>query len=649
MTHLSMTICNDVAIQAFRRPHLTWWGRCLGLLFVLGLMPLMTRAQSDSLELPLPHGEDLPNPVETPGGVSLDFPDVIDYGVDYDENSGQYVVRQRLGDTLDFRNPTFLTLDEFLEYNIDENLSEFWTEMQQEVDDEERGFAPKLTIDSELFETIFGSNEIEIKPQGSAELNFGVRYSRTENPRLAERDRAITTFDFDQRIQLSIDGSIGDKINLGTNYNTEATFDFENQMNIGFQGEEDDILKNIEAGNISMPLQSTLIQGSQSLFGTKLETQWGKVYNTTVFSQQKGERKEIEVEGGAQTQEFDIRADDYEANRHYFLSQYFRNEYDNALQSLPVVNSGARITRIEVYAVNTQANTQDVRNVLAFTDIGEHPDYISSDLPIADITNDPNIGINLNRAPNNGNNDIFFDMTGDPNVMGFSGAGAAIASYVGTDGSPIYDQGIHYERVGNARRLAPTEFTYNDRLGFISLRQSLNNAEVLAVAYEYTLNGETYQVGTLSQDGYAAPGALVLKMLKSSVTRVSLENGDVAPLWDLMMKNVYSLGAFGLSSEDFRIGVWYNDPSTGVDLNYIPRAPLEGELLIQVLGMDRIDINGQLQPDGVYDFVDNAATQGGTMNSQNGRVFLPSVEPFGKSLRDQIESRGGWRPPLLHA
>ena len=607
---------------------------------MVGLMfSLPVWSQSDSLDLPLPHGNDLPNPVESPGGVSLGFPDVIEYGVEYDETTGQYVVRQRLGDTLDFRNPTFLTLDEFLNYNIDENISEFWSEMQQEVDDEERGFAPKLTVDSEIFETIFGSNEIEIRPQGSAELNFGVRYSRTENPRLAERDRAITTFDFDQRIQLSIDGSIGDKINLGTNYNTEATFDFENQMNIGFQGEEDDILKNVEAGNITMPLQSTLIQGSQSLFGTKLETQWGKVYNTTVFSQQKGERKEIEIEGGAQTQEFDIRADDYEANRHYFLSQYFRDQYDNALRSLPVVNSGARITRIEVYVVNTQANTQDVRNILAFTDIGEHPDYISSDLPIADLTDSPDLGITLNRAPNNGNNEIFLDMTGDPNVMGFSGAGAAIAAYTDASGSPIYDQGIHYERVGNARRLAQTEFTYNDRLGFISLRQSLNNAEVLAVAYEYTLDGETYQVGTLSQDGYAAPGALVLKMLKSSVTRVSLENGDVAPLWDLMMKNVYSLGAFGLSSEDFRIGIWYNDPATGVDLNYIPRDPLDGEMLIQVLGMDRIDVNGQLQPDGVYDFVDNAATQGGTMNSQNGRVFLPSVEPFGKSLRDQIELR----------
>ena len=596
-------------------------------------------ADTVDVDLPLPHGADVPNPTEAPGGVSLGFPDVIEYGVDYDETTGQYVVRQRLGDTLDFRNPTHLTLDEFLEYNIDENLSEFWDEMQDELDEEERGFAPKLTVDSEIFETIFGSNEIEIRPQGSAELNFGLRYSKTENPRLAERDRAITTFDFDQRIQLSIDGSIGEKINLGTNYNTEATFDFENQMNIGFQGEEDDILKNIEAGNINMPLQSTLIQGSQSLFGLKLETQWGKVYNTTVFSQQKGERKEIEVQGGAQTQEFDIRADDYEANRHYFLSGYFRDRYDDAMRSLPVVNSGARITRIEVYVVNTQANTQDVRNILAFTDVGEHPNYMSSDLPIADLTDDPGIGINLNKAPSNFNNDLFLDLTGNADVMGFSGAGAAIGAYVGPDGSPIYSPGIHYERVGNARRLAQTEFTYNDRLGFISLRQSLNNAEVLAVAYEYTLEGETYQVGTLSQDGYAAPGALLLKMLKSSVTRVELENGEPAPLWDLMMKNVYSLQAFGLSPEEFRIGVWYNDPSTGVDLNYIPRAPLEGELLIQVLGMDRIDINGQAQPDGVYDFVDNAATMGGTMNSQNGRVFLPSVEPFGKTLRDQILNR----------
>ena len=248
--------------------------------------------------------------------------------------------------------------------------------------------------------------------------------------------------------------------NLGTNYNTEALFDFENQMNIGFQGEEDDILKNFEAGHISMPLPGTLITGSQSLFGVKLETQWGRLYNTTVFSQQKGERKEIEVEGGAQTQEFNIRADDYEANRHYFLSQYFLDQYDQAMQSLPVPNSGVNITRIEVWVVNTQANTQDVRNVIGFTDLGEHPDYVSSNLPVETLVGD---SVTAQRNPTNANNQLFDMMVNDPNVLGFTGANGAIAGM-----NLGLTQGIHYERVGNARKLAPTEYTYNARLGFIS-------------------------------------------------------------------------------------------------------------------------------------------------------------------------------------
>ena len=220
-----------------------------------------------------------------------------------------------------------------------------------------------------------------------------------------------------------------------------------------------------------MPLPGTLITGSQSLFGVKLETQWGRLYNTTVFSQQKGERKEIEVEGGAQTQEFNIRADDYEANRHYFLSQYFLDQYDQAMQSLPVPNSGVNITRIEVWVVNTQANTQDVRNVIGFTDLGEHPDYVSSNLPVETLVGD---SVTAQRNPTNANNQLFDMMVNDPNVLGFTGANGAIAGM----GLGL-TQGIHYERVGNARKLAPTEYTYNARLGFISLRQALNNAEVL--------------------------------------------------------------------------------------------------------------------------------------------------------------------------
>jgi cell surface protein SprA len=620
----------------------------IGILLTLLFCDLQAHAQtqdentSDStiIDLPLPHGgEDSYNPIENPGGISLDWPININYGVVYDPITGQYIVQQTIGDTLEFRPSSLFSLEEYLNYDMEGNLSEFWDDLQGEDDEANRAFAPKLEIDSELFEMLFGTNEIEIIPQGSAELTFGINSSNTENPRIPERQRRVTTFAFDQRIQLNITGKIGDKIELGTQYNTESLFDFENQMNIGFQGEEDDILKSIEAGNISLPLQGTLITGSQSLFGVKLDTQWGRLYNSTIISQQKGERKEIEVEGGAQTQEFDIRADDYEANRHYFLSQYFRNQYDNAMRSLPVPSSGSEINRIEVWVVNTQANTQDVRNIIAVTDLGEHPDYMSTNLPIADLTNGTTP--TNNRAATNDNNDIFSDLVNNPDVMSFTGANAAINTMYNQPAIPgeIFEQGVHFERVGNARMLNPSEFSFNSKLGFISLRQSLNNAEVLGVSYEYTLDGNTYQVGTMAQDGFIAPGALVLKMLKSSITQLDLNNGDPSPLWECMMKNVYSMQAFGVSEEEFRLDVWYNDPSTGVDLNYIPRSPLDGTLLLQLLGFDRMDVNTMPNPDGVFDYVDNAATEGGTINSQNGRVFFPSVEPFGDNLRAVIEER----------
>ena len=613
------------------------YGILLSLLFCSLNAHAQTSEENDSTEidLPLPHGgEDVFNPVENTGGISLDWPGNFNYEVVYDPITGQYIVQHTIGDTLQFRPSSLFSLDEFLNYDINGNLTEFWNQLQEEDDEANRAFAPKLEIDNELFEMLFGTNEIEIIPQGSAEITFGINSSNTENPRIPERQRRVTTFDFDQRIQLNITGKIGDKIELGTQYNTESLFDFENQMNIGFQGEEDDILKNIEAGNISLPLQGTLITGSQSLFGVKMETQWGRLYNSTIISQQKGERRDIEVEGGAQTQDFNIRADDYEANRHYFLSQYFRNQYDNAMRSLPVPNSGVMINRIEVWVVNMQANTQDVRNVIAVTDLGEHPDYMSSNLPISTLVDGAGTTPTQNRAANNSNNDIFNDLVNNQEVMAFTGANAAINSM-----NMGFEQGVHYERVGNARKLTASEFTYNSKLGFISLRQSLNNAEVLGVAYEYTLDGQTYQVGTLAQDGYTAPGSLVLKMLKSSVTQLDLDNGDPSPLWEGMMKNVYSMQAFGLSQEDFRLDVWYNDPSTGVDLNYIPRAPLDGTLLLQLLGLDRMDINTMAQQDGVFDYVDNAATQGGTINSQNGRIFFPSVEPFGDNLRNEIHDR----------
>ncbi|MCC6599117.1 MAG: cell surface protein SprA, partial [Crocinitomicaceae bacterium] len=423
------------------------------------------------------------------GGIEVPLPDNISYEVVYNPETGLYEITQSVGDHIDFRPKTTMTLDEYLDYQLEDNVSEYWQEIKEEEDAATKEFAPTLKIKTGIFEN-FLDGDIEIRPQGSAELTFGINTSKTENPRIPERQRRITTFNFDQKIQLNVLGNIGKRLKLNVNYNTESTFDFENQMKLGYTGDEDQILRKIELGNVSMPLTGSLIQGSSSLFGAKIETQWGRLKNTTVLSQQKGERKEITVQGGAQTQNFEITADNYEANKHYFLSGYFRNQYDNAMASLPVVNSGVNITRIEVWVVNQQANTQDVRNVLAFSDLGESEQFMSSDYNFQTLVN-PETVVN----PDNDNNGMYQLALGTEEILNFTGANAALAA----TGLGLR-QGIHYERVGNARKLNPSEYTYNSRLGFISLRQALNNAEVLAVAYEYTLNGQTFQVGSLSQD-----------------------------------------------------------------------------------------------------------------------------------------------------
>lgn len=605
---------------------LVWLSWASSAVYTSGVRYTARPAVADTTVQPIWPNEDDPNPSEGASGIAVPLPDNIEYSVEYNPETGEYEVVQKVGDKIDYRPRTTMTLEEYLDFDLAGNISEFWLQQQQTDTEKSKDFAPFIKVGGQTFETIFGSNEIEIRPQGSAELTFGVNISKTENPRIPERQRRITTFDFDQKIQLNVVGNIGTKLKLNVNYNTESTFEFENQMKLEYTGDEDQIIKKIELGNVSLPLKGSLIQGSSSLFGAKVETQWGKLRNTTVFSQQKGERRNITIQGGAQTQNFNISGDNYEANRHYFLSSYFRETYDQALASLPVVNSGVNITRIEVYVVNQQANTQEVRNVIGFSDLGENFDYMSSDYDIGPLFN-PAQTLN----PDNENNQLYNLMVNNPDVLNFTNANAAISGAIGG-----IRQGIHYERVGNARRLTSSEYTFNSRLGFISLRQALNNAEVLAVSYEYTLNGQTYQVGTLSQDGIAAPQALILKMLKSSITLVRLTDGNPAPLWQNMMKNVYNLGAFGVSPENFRLEVFYNNPSTGIDQNFIARPPLDGRLLIQVLNLDRIDAQQMAGPDGFFDFIPNAATLGGLVDAQSGRIFFPVVEPFGNHLANQI-------------
>ncbi len=576
----------------------------------------------------------LPYPITDPpatgddntGTIDLGTPSNVTNDVVYDPETGQYILRSRMGENIDYRPPQSMSLEEYLNYDMEKSMKTYWTEKnQEETERAAKGLIPSIQVRSEAFCRIFGGCNIDIRPQGSAEVTFGLNTSKTENPRIPVNQRKITTFNFDQKIQLNLVGNIGTKLKINTSYNTEATFDFENKVKLNFAGEEDDIIQKLEAGNVSLPLTGQLIQGSQSLFGLKTELRFGRLTATAIFSQEKGQRKNIAVAGGAQTTNFEIKGDQYEANKYYFLSYYFRDNYENAMRTLPTVNSGVQITKVEVWVTNTRSDYTNNRNIVAFTDLGEDasPASVAANRVSANLVNSGMLVDGPGNTAANDANNLYNLVANNAGIRSFTNAAAAL-QVMGMQASR------NYEKLESARLLTPNEYTLNERLGFIGLNQNLNNDEVLAVAYQYTYQGQTYQVGEFSTDGVAPPKALVVRLLKATITDPRL------PLWDLMMKNVYSLGAFQVNPQDFRLELLYNNPTTGVDLNYIPRAPIDQVTLLQALGLDRLDQQLAPNPDGWFDWVDNAATMGGTINAQNGRVFFPVLEPFGSYLNRRL-------------
>lgn len=560
---------------------------------------------------------DLPYPfTDETGGLYLDNPPNITTHVDYNPETNEYTVTEKIGD-LTLSPPKVMSFEEFQNYDIDKALQNYWREKTQTTGEQQRrGLIPEIHIGSEVFDRIFGSSTIDIRPQGSFELIFGVNSMNREDPALDVRQRKTTNFDFDMKIQMNVTAKIGDKIDFGVNYNTEAMFDFENKMKLAYEGEEDDIIQLIEAGDVTLPLPGSLITGSQTLFGIKTELQFGHTTVTSIFSQQKSETSTIEVSGGAQVTHYELMADEYESNRHFFIGQHFRENYNKAMESLPIIGSNINITKIEVWRTNIGPATQENRNIVAFMDLGEASPH------------NPNISTYaFPQYPDNNKNNLY-GMVNNPSVRNIN----QVSSYLA--GSAYnFVSGYDYEKVENARKLTQNEFTFNSKLGFISLNSSLNADEVLAVAYQYTILGDTttYQVGDFSNEGIDAPDALILKLLKSTALNTNL------PTWDLMMKNVYSIGAFQVNRDDFRLHVLYTGDDTGIPTNYISEGAISGQPLIRVMNLD--NLNSQLDPipDGVFDFIDNAATNGGTIESRNGRVYFPVLEPFGKDLRAVFE------------
>ncbi len=558
------------------------------------------------------------------GGLMLNNPSNIKTDVEYDPTTGNYNIDQKMGGE-NYRPPTYMESEEYQDYMFKKQVKSYWNARSEAEtqNSQNKPVIPKLNVGGEIFDRIFGGNTVDIRPNGSAELIFAYNGTKTENPAIPERNRKVNTFDFNEKIQLNVIGKIGTKLNLTTSYNTEAMFDFENQMKLAYTGEEDDIIKKIEAGNVSMPLTGTLITGSQTLFGVKTELQFGRLTVTGVLSQEKGKKSEIEVTGGAQVSKFEVAGDAYEANKHFFLAQYFRDHFNSALAGLPFVNSEININRIEVWVANSNNSTTDIRSVVAFSELAEDAIHIPSDQTwVQDIDAAPA------KLPFNGQNDLYGNLMGDSVVRTIN----TTVSKLNSLSSNTLKQTINYELSASTRKLQPSEYTLNARLGFISLNQQLNPDQTLSVAYQYTINGLVYQVGEFSDGGISAPKALYTKLLKSSATNTK------QPLWDLMMKNVYSIGGYQISATDFKLNVLYNNIQTGTDINYLPvpasEPNLHGKTLLQILSLDRINQQNDQVADGVFDFID-----GVTINAANGRVIFPVIDPFGAYLRPKFSDQ----------
>jgi cell surface protein SprA len=658
------------------------------------------------------------------GSLKLPDPPSIATLYTYDSNLDRYVYSSSFnGYNIDF--PFILTREQYLERVLKQQMMDYFREKSaaiagksKEDKEKQKDLLPNFYVNSDLFASIFGGTEIDIDPQGSVEVDLGLLFNRSDNPSFSPRNRQNLTFDFNQRINLSLVGKVGTRLQVNANYDTQSTFNFQNQIKLDYTPTEDDILQSIEVGNVAMPLNSQLIRGAQSLFGIKTELQFGKTRITAVFSEQQSESRTVQAAGGATINDFDFFSLDYDENRHYFLSHYFRDNYDSSLQNYPFINNNIQITRAEVWITNRGNRTQDVRNLVAIQDIGESdPSNIGIEELPSGFSNVP-----AGNFPDNGNNDF--------NPEGINGGGQTIlnsqirdiGTVQGGFGTTVtVNEGFDYVTLENARKLTPQEYTLNTQLGYISLRQRLNNDEVLGVAFQYTSGGQVYQVGEFANDGVAAttvsgddtdndtiPNSadvdvngdgvndngtdtdgdgindtadvdqtggidadgdglddslfpvgqgivvnnqnLIVKLLKSNLTNVS------EPIWDLMMKNVYNLGGFQLTPEDFRLNIFYQYPP---ELNYItaaegipenlitgtPEVPavalpadVDQTTLIRVFNLDRLNQQQDPQPqgDGFFDFV-----PGITIDPENGRIIFTTVEPFGSHIFNKLDNTPG--------
>ncbi len=547
----------------------------------------------------------------------LKKPSSIGLDVELDTTGNYYQISEPLGNTF-YRTPSLVPFDEYKKYRFKKDTKSYWQSLSLQQDgqsnlpgDDNNRLIPPIKLGPIAYR-LFGGDVIDIRTTGNIVLDFGGLWQRVDNPQVPVRQQRNGGFNFDQQISMNLQGNVGEKLAISINADTKNTFQFDQQYNLSYTAFDEDIIQDVQVGNVSFPVTNSLISGAQNLFGVYTRLRFGKLYINAVMSSQRGRKQTIVVKNGGQSREFNIRAHEYEDNKHYFLSQFFRENYESALRNIPTVVSPIKVTRVKVFVTNRKNDTQTLRNIVGLIDLGE-----------ADPHNNNLVVQEGNPSRNSSNNlyDLVTQLSRNPDEIG--------NLMINTLG---FENGSDFEVLRASRELQPSEYELNADLGYVSLKTPLRNDEVMAVAFEYTYNGRKYQVGELNED-YADledEDIVYLKLLSPSTIRTDL------PTWDLMMKNIYSLESTQVARENFQLRIIYRDDLTGIDNPNLHEGERTANIpLVQLLGLDRLNPNndpvfdsgGDPLGDGNFDYL-----PGITIDPNNGRIIFPVLEPFGQTL-----------------
>lgn len=442
--------------------------------------------------------------------------------------------------------------------------------------------------ENSAFTTIFGTNEVNLRVNGSANMNVGASIQKLDDGTLPPDLRTRVDPTFNQNLQLNIQGTIGDKLTIATDWDTERQFDFENRLSIVYKGYEDEIIKSIEMGNVSMETGNSLVSGGKSLFGIKAVSELGPLKVTSVVSQQRGKNSTKTISGGSQEIQINLKPADYDDGRHYFLDFFNRNVFEQALADPQNILQPYQVTELYVYIRKATDIAQDENAIpaIALLDLGVNTSANGLPGNIYDRFEESDLDA-LRSTESTATNEDF---------------NASSQEYV--DASfELLEEGI--------------DFDFNRALGFISMRISINSGDAIAVAYVYNdpVTGAPVEVGEFPSK-VSEGDRLYLKLLRPG----GMTTTDRA--WPLTMRNIYSLGVSGITPDGFELEI--TDTRANIPVINLPD---RNQTLLEDLGLDRVNSEGAIGSDNIVDFT------GITLDASTGKLMFPYLEPFGERIK----------------